>query len=65
MDDKKELLAMEREFASKTLVEHIDIFGKNLTEWEVNFIADLMDNPPKTYSIRQKEIINRIYDQKC
>ena len=53
------------EFDPKVLVEHIDLFGKDLTEWEVNFIADMMDHPPKKYSEKQVEIINRIYDQKC
>lgn len=49
----------------KVLVEHIDTFGKNLTEWEIKFIANLIDNPPQFYSERQIEIINRIYDEKC
>ena len=52
------------DFQPQILVEHIDSFGKNLSEWEVNFIADLMDNPPKFYSPKQIEIINRIYDEK-
>ena len=53
------------EFDPKILVEHIDSFGKKLSEWEINFIADMMDNPPESYSKKQIEIINRIYDQKC
>ncbi len=56
---------MIKQFDPKVLVEHIDEFGKNLSDWEVNFIADMLDNPPGTYSSKQKEIINRIYDQKC
>jgi len=52
------------EFDPKVLVEHIDAFGKKLTEWEVNFIADMIDNPPEKYSQKQIEIINRIYDEK-
>ena len=47
------------------LVEHIDSFGEGLSEWEINFIADMMDNPPETYSDKQIAIINRIYDEKC
>ena len=47
------------------LVKIIDDEGQNLTTWEVNFIASLIDKPPKTYSLRQIEIINRIYDAKC
>jgi len=56
---------MGEEFAPKILVEHIDSFGHGLSEWEINFIADMLDHPPKTYSDKQIEIINRIYDQKC
>jgi hypothetical protein len=52
-------------FDPKVLVEHIDSFGKNLNEWEVNFIANLLDIPPKVYTPKQIEIINRIYDEKC
>ena len=53
------------EFDPKTLVEHIDSFGKGLSEWEIKFISDLYDNPPKIYSPKVVEIINRIYDEKC
>lgn len=53
------------EFSPKVLVEHIDSFGKGLNEWEIKFIANLIDNPPNTYSEKQEEIINRIYDEKC
>jgi len=53
------------EFDPKVLVDHIDSFGKNLTAWEIKFIADLIDNPRETFSKRQIKIINRIYDEKC
>jgi hypothetical protein len=36
-------------FEPEVLVEHIDSFGKGLSEWEINFIADMMDNPPERY----------------
>ena len=52
------------DFDPKVLVEHIDSFGKGLTEWEINFIADMMDNPPQEFSDKQIKIINRIYDEK-
>jgi len=55
----------EKQFDLETLVEHIDTFGKGLTEWEVNFIANLLDHPPRRYSANQIEVINRIYDEKC
>lgn len=53
------------EHAPEVLVEHIDSFGHGLTDWEVKFIADLMDNPPRHYSEKQLNIIHRIYDEKC
>ena len=53
------------EFDPKVLVEHIDSFGKGLTDWEIKFIADLIDNPPETYSEGRIRVINRIYDEKC
>ncbi len=47
------------------LVEHIDSFGKRLSQWEKNFIADMIDNPPENFSEKQIEVIHRIYDEKC
>lgn len=49
----------------RELVEHIDTFGKRLSEWEIKFIAGLIDNPPEQYSKKQIKIIDRIYDEKC
>ena len=53
------------EFDPKVLVEHIDSFGKGLTDWEIGFIADMMDNPPDEYTEPMIVVINRIYDHKC
>ena len=53
------------EFDPKVLVEHNDMFGKRLSGWEINFIADLIDNPPREYTPAMMKIINRIYDRKC
>ena len=50
---------------TQVLVEHIDIFGKGLSDWEKDFIANLIDNPPQGHSPRQIKIIHRIYDEKC
>lgn len=55
----------EKNFKPETLIEHIDSFGKGLSDWEITFISNLIDNPPKNYSEKQIEIINRIYDEKC
>lgn len=52
------------DFDSQTLIEHIDSFGKNLSDWEIKFIAGLIDNPPEWYSPKQIKVINRIYDEK-
>ena len=46
------------------IVDCIDTFGKKLSDWEVNFIAGLVDNPPEYYSPKQREIIDRIYEEK-
>jgi hypothetical protein len=43
----------------------IDEEAENLTTWEFDFIVSLIDKPPKTYSLKQSEIIKRIYDEKC
>lgn len=54
-----------QEFGNKVIVDHIDSFGKRLSEWEVKFIAGLIDNPPDSYSEKQVAIIERIYNEKC
>ena len=53
------------DFDAEVLVEHIDSFGKGLTDWEIKFIADMIDNPPDEYTPPMIKVINRIYDQKC
>ena len=50
---------------STVLVEHIDSFGKGLSDWEKKFIGNLIDNPPEKYSTKQIETIYRIYNEKC
>ncbi|KKN75770.1 hypothetical protein LCGC14_0376460 [marine sediment metagenome] len=52
-------------FNSQEIVEHIDSFGHGLSEWEVQFIAGFMDNPPETFTDKQIAIIDRIYAEKC
>ena len=54
----------ELTFEPGVLVKHIDMFGKGLSEWDVNFIADMIDNPPEYCSPKQVKIIKRIYDEK-
>lgn len=55
----------DNKFDTQVLVEHIDLFGKKLSQWEIDFIANLIDNPPKRYSSKIIKIINRIYNEKC
>jgi len=47
------------------MVQIIDEEAKELTTWEIGFIANMIDNPPRTYSLKQIEILTRIYDEKC
>jgi len=56
---------MDSDFDPKVLVEHIDMFGKKLSEWEVKFISNLIDHPPTVYTPKVVEIIHRIYNEKC
>ena len=42
------------DFDPRELVEHIDKYGHGLTEWEINFIANMIDSPPDTYSEKQE-----------
>ena len=44
-------------------VKHIDEFGKNLSEWEINFVESMLSKT--TATDKQIEIIKRIYDEKC
>lgn len=54
-----------KDFDPQEIVEHIDSFAQDLSEWEVQFIAGFVDNPPETFTDKQIAIIDRIYDQKC
>ena len=47
------------------MVEVIDKEGKDLTTWEVNFIAGFVDKNTKYFSVKQAEIVTGIYDEKC
>ncbi len=53
------------DFEPQVLVNHIDSFAHGLSEWEVKFIADMIDNPPEEYSEKQIKVIHRIYIHKC
>ena len=53
------------ELKTKDIVKHIDQLGKNLSKWEIAFIASLIDNMPDKFTKKQTEVIHRIYDTKC
>ena len=53
-----------KKFGVREIIEHIDLFGRNLTKWEVDFIAKLIDNPEVRVTPKMEVIINRIYDEK-
>ena len=46
------------------LLQRVDKFGKGLSEWEINFVAGLIDNPPSVPSQKQIDILKRIDQQK-
>ena len=54
-----------QQFEPGVLVQHIDSFGKGLKAWDVKFIADLLDHPPKRYTTNMIKQIHRIYDERC
>jgi len=59
---RKELKMSHEEI--ENMVLDIDDYGVDLTEWEINFIADLIDNPPVTFSEEQINTIEKIYLQR-
>lgn len=46
------------------LLARVDKYGKNLSTWEVDFVAGLVDNPPHTPSQKQIDILKRIDKEK-
>ena len=50
---------------ARDLLEEIDSVGKDLTEWEVDFVADLIDNWQGDFEPRQIEKIQEIYEEQC
>ena len=50
--------------AYQKMLTRVDKYGKGLTDWEVDFVAGLIDNPPHTPSEKQIAILKRIDEQK-
>ncbi len=48
----------------KKLLERVDKFGRGLTGWEIDFVANLIDNPPRVPTKKQIDILKRIDQQK-
>ena len=51
------------EKAYKEMVEEIDQSDLNLYGWDLQFISDLIDNPPRHYSEKQRKHIERIHER--
>lgn len=45
----------------RSMVDEIDEDGEDLSEWEVEFIANLIDNDVQSFTDKQAEIIRRIH----
>lgn len=54
----------EERKAYNKLLTRVDRYGKGLSQWEIDFVAGLIDNPPHTPSERQIAILKRINDEK-
>jgi hypothetical protein len=54
-----ELAKSDEEYAE--MVEEIDEKGTGLKPWDIDFIANLIDNPPIHYSPARRQQIERIY----
>ena len=47
------------------MVSDIDKNASGLTDWEIKFIASLVDDPPAAYSDKQIIVIERLYKEYC
>ena len=45
-------------------IRKIDQDGEGLTSWEIDFIASFIDNPPRSFTQKQIEIVDRIWNQR-
>ncbi len=55
---------MTEDIEISKLIKIIDEEGYNLNNWELEFIASMLDNPPKKYTKNQINKIKQIYDLK-
>jgi hypothetical protein len=47
------------------ILNEIDRDGLFLTDWEVDFIGDLIDRPRSSFSEKQEDKILKIYNERC
>jgi hypothetical protein len=45
-------------------LDDIDARGQRLTPWEIRFVADMIDRGLTSFTDRQGEIIQRIWEEK-
>lgn len=53
------------EASDMALVRTIDEEGVGLTGWEIEFIDSLLKNPDRPLTERQREVLDRIYEERC
>ena len=46
------------------MIYDLDLKGKNLTPWEVDFIGRFIDEDQSSFSEKQAKIICKIYDER-
>ncbi len=47
------------------IINEIDRDGLFLTDWEVDFISDLIDRPRSIFTVKQEAKILIIYNERC
>lgn len=61
---RKNTMALTQSKA-KNLLAVIDNEGTGLPQWDIDFVADMIDDPPAFFSVNQRTQIERIYDERC
>ena len=54
----------KRDARLREKVEAIDNRGRGLSTWEIDFIAGFIDQKVYTFTDKQAEVINRIYEER-
>ena len=48
----------------KEILEEIDTKGKGLTDWELKFVADILERKQETFSTKQENMIRKILEER-